>query len=112
MVDIFGDVAAIYIHSRDEDTIIQARGRFRGDLEHLYVHGCGEEEIDIPADFLDRPLFTEDKQALAAVLNLRGAGGRLEMWTTIKKRLEDENNFTVEELPRKNNKRSCIIRGR
>lgn len=111
-VDIFGDVAAIYIHSREEDTIIQARGRYRGDLERLYVLGCNEEEIEVPAEFLDRPLFTEDKQALAAVLNLRGAGGRLEMWTTIKKRLEDENNFTVEELPRKNNKRSCIIRGR
>ena len=108
-VDIYGDITSVYIHSRDEDTITQARGRLRGDLQRLYVYGFGKGELIIPTQFLDRPLFTEDKDTLAEVLNIRTAGGRLAKWPTINMRLGNEGNFTVEDLPRENNRRSVII---
>lgn len=98
------------IHSREEDTVIQARGRYRNDLDILY---CREPDVydtvEVPYRWIGRKLSKADKDALCEYLGLKdSANGRLLKWTTIKKVLA-ANGYTIFDI-RESGERFSIIR--
>ena len=107
-INIYGDIEAVFIKSQDEDTIIQARGRYRNDLNTLYLYDPSDDTLIVPDEYINVPLFKEDKDALALALNYRNSCGALYKWGAIKKKLI-EQGYTVQENPRINNRRSDTI---
>ena len=110
-INIKGKIDAIYVHYNNEETITQVRGRYRGDLRHLFVYNKSAEneknKIELPQEYLNRPLFQEDKETLACALNIVNENGRLCKFPTISKQLIQQG-YTITE-GRKNNKRYSII---
>jgi hypothetical protein len=61
-INIRGKVDYFIAHTTTPTHITQARGRYRGDLETLYVFDRNSEEgIVVPPEFLDIQLFQEDQ---------------------------------------------------
>lgn len=60
------------VHDTNWTHITQARGRYRGDLETLYIYKpkC-IDGIIIPEEFLNKPLFREDLKLLRAFLDIK-----------------------------------------
>ena len=96
------------VHSLDEDTQVQVRGRINNDLSCLYLPATDSTIINVPDYFQDCPLFSAEKQKLCEVLNLRNESGRLCGWTTVKRRII-ASGYTVTE-GRKGNYRFSVIR--
>lgn len=71
------------IHSYENDTQVQVRGRVNNDLSRLYLPQTDYSAIEVPEDFLNRRLFSEDKKQLCSVLNIHNPSGRLYKWTSI-----------------------------
>jgi len=71
-INIRGQVDYFIAHTTNPTHITQARGRYRGDLETLYVfdHESGEPLI-VPDEFLDIQLFKEDQQELRLRLSIK-----------------------------------------
>lgn len=89
-------------HNSDNTHITQARGRFRSDIETLYIldkeNGC----FTVPEKYLNHPLFKEEKDALRAELDIKNDKGRYIPWKELSQRLTD-NGYTFAE-GRKNNR--------
>lgn len=95
------------VHSLDEDTQVQVRGRINNDLSCLYLPATDSTIVNVPDYFLDCQLFTAEKQKLCEVLNLRNESGRLCGWTTVKRRII-ASGYAVTE-GRKGNYRFSVI---
>ena len=67
-------------------------------------------EIVVPANFLGRNLFDEDKKALCRTLNLTNPKGGYYKWAKVCSLLE-EGNYSLE-MGRENYKRYAIIRSK
>ena len=110
-INIEGEIEAMYIHNSNEDIITQVRGRYRNNLRHLFVFDKSAEKketkIELPQEYLNRPLFQEDKEVLARALNVVNENGRLCKFPTISKQLSQQG-YTIKD-GRKNNKRYHII---
>lgn len=104
-ISIKSKVDYIVIHNRDEDIQTQVRGRFRGDLDRLYI--LDYTAVNVPESFLERKLFSEDKNELCEVLSLRDKNGRVVKWNTVKTSLI-KAGFSITE-GRENSKRYAII---
>lgn len=102
-ITIGGIIDYIIIHRNNEDTIVQARGRIRGDLQTLYLRDSNAEII-VPEQFLERPLSAEEREELASILSLEN---NLK-WTGTKKRLIAAG-YRIEEAKRVQSKRYYII---
>lgn len=76
-------VGYVIIHSYENDTQVQVRGRVNNDLSRLYLPQTDYSAIEVPEDFLNRRLFVEDKNLLCSVLNIHNPSGRLYGWTSI-----------------------------
>lgn len=100
------------IHHTNEETQTQVRGRYCGDLPKLYLHSTtlNPMEIVVPASYLGRKLFDEDKKELCRTLNLTNPKGGYYQWRKVSSLLE-EGNYSVE-MGRENNKRYAIIRSK
>lgn len=105
-INIFGDLDYIIIHNQEEETQIQVRGRYRDDLDSLYVlnYDCVPY---VPAEFMGVKLFTEDKKRLCEALSLRQDDGKKKAWPSTKEALI-EDGYTITE-GRQNCKRFAII---
>lgn len=105
-INIFGDLDYIVIHNQEEETQIQVRGRYRDDLDSLYVlnYDCVPY---VPAEFMGVKLFTEDKKRLCEALSLRQDDGKKKAWPSTKEALI-EDGYTIME-GRQNCKRYAII---
>lgn len=83
-------------HNSENTHIKQARGRFRSDIETLYIldkeHGC----FTVPKKYLNHPLFKEEKDALRAELDIKNDKGRYIPWKELSQRLTD-NGYTFAE---------------
>ena len=98
----------VIVNSSNPDTQIQVRGRVNCDLQTLYLPTVGVPEVKVPPEFLGKQLFTEDKQKLIAVLNIRNPNNnRPYGWPTIRNFLID-NDYSITE-GRKGNIRYVII---
>ena len=108
-INIYGNIEAVFIQSKDEDTIIQARGRYRNDLNTLYLYDPSDDTLIVPDEYINVPLFKEDTDALALALNYRNSCGALYKWNTIKKKLDEQDYYTIQTNPRLGNRRSVTI---
>lgn len=104
-INIYGKVDYIVVHSQQEETQIQIRGRYRQDLNHLYL--LDYNSIQVPEEFIDRELSAEQREELCQVIGLRDPKGRVYKWSTVKRRLEAAGYSIVEK--RRNSKRFYII---
>lgn len=109
-INIYTRLDYVVVHSSEEDVQIQARGRYRGDLEILYVYDeCGEDELIIDDKWLNRPLTKEDKSALCEELGFK-VNGKLQKWPSVKSMLEAYGDYRIEEK-KSGSKRYTIILG-
>lgn len=104
-INIYGQVDYIVVHSQQEETQIQIRGRYRQDLNRLYV--LDYYSAQVPDEFLDRKLFAEDKCALCEALSIRDEKGRIYKWPKVKEYLFREGYHIREN--REKNKRYVYI---
>ncbi len=92
-INLRGSIDFIIIHSQEEDTQTQVRGRFRGDVPMVYIYDS-KTKVKVPAEYMGRKLFKEEKDLLCEELNLHHPNGLLMKWTTVKERLIEEGWFT------------------
>ena len=104
-INIYGKVDYIVVHNDSEETQIQIRGRYRQDLDRLYLYD--KNAINVPEEFLDRKLFAPDKQELCEAVNIRDKKGKRYNWNTVKDRIEQAGYSVVS--GREKNKRYEII---
>ena len=98
-INIYGDIDYMLIHSSDQDIITQVRGRYRSDLNTLYLHKR-DAMLLMPEEYLNRRLFKKDKDSLCKRLNLKNEKGRLCRWPTVKKVLLDNHYYIKEDRAR------------
>ncbi len=59
-------------HNKEETHITQSRGRYRGDLDTLYIYKPDSNDgIVVPDEFLNRMLFREDMNQLREFLDIK-----------------------------------------
>ncbi|WP_425756633.1 DEAD/DEAH box helicase family protein [Ihubacter sp. rT4E-8] len=104
-INIRGKIDYIVIHTTEEEVRTQVRGRYRDDLEELYLYD--KESLEVPEEFLNVPLFKEDKDALCEILRRTDEFKRLVKWTKTKEKLLEEGYEITEK--RYNNRRYAII---
>lgn len=105
-INIFGQVDYIIIHTQEKEAQIQVRGRYRGDLDRLYVLDY-KSLPTVPDKFMGRKLFQDDKKSLCNELCLRDENKRVLGWNKTKERLLNASYIITE--GRENNKRFAII---
>lgn len=104
-INIYGKVDYIVVHHIDPDTREQIRGRYRKDLDRLYLHD--NNAIKVPEEYLDCELSAERREQLCYDIDIRNDKGSTYKWNTVKKRLESVGYSVVEK--RRNDKRFFII---
>ena len=97
----------VIVHSMDNETQVQVRGRVNSDLSCLYLPSNDLSALTVPEDFLNRPLFTQDKAELCDILNQSNASGRRYGWPTVHRMLI-ECDYCVSE-GRRDNRRFALI---
>lgn len=101
----------VVVHNANKDTQIQARGRYRGDIDTVYLKSndeiCEEIDPDVVLPFLDRELTKADKDSLCEAIGLVNSRGRLYKWPTIKKLLMQQGYSITER--KSGSKRFTII---
>lgn len=105
-INIFSPIDYIIIHTQEEEPQIQVRGRYRGDLDKLYILDYNALPI-VPEIYLGIPLYAEEKKELCEILNIRNVNGNKTAWPTAKARIE-EAGYQITE-GRYQNRRYCII---
>lgn len=106
-IKIKSPVDYVVVHSTNSDTQIQVRGRVNNDLDTLFLPGKSIPNLQVPNDYLGEKLFTQQKNQLIRILNVRNNNNRLYGWPTVKQYLID-NDYVITEH-RQNNKRYVII---
>lgn len=105
-INIFSKVDYIVIHTQEKEAQTQVRGRFRGDLDKLFVLDYSASLI-VPSEFMGKKLFKEDKDKLCSILNLRDEQYRIHKWSKVKERLINSDYIITD--GRIENKRFSII---
>ena len=106
-IKIKSPVDYVVVHSSNDDTQIQVRGRVNGDLQRIYLPTTTDTPFVVPDEFLGKRLFTKDKANLCEALNITNPNNRLLKWTTIHALLLNYD-YHIEE-GRYANKRYAII---
>lgn len=83
-------------HNTNATHIEQSRGRFRRDLQTLYLLDNENGIITVPDEYLGRRLFKEEKEALRESIGVKNAKGRYIPWNELTQRLTD-NGYTFSE---------------
>ena len=97
----------VIVNSSNTDTQVQVRGRVNNDLKRLYLPASKSDPIELPDKYLGVRLFTQEKNELCDLINLKNPYNRPYRWTTIKSLLID-NDYTLTE-GRQNNLRYVVI---
>lgn len=69
-INLRGKIHFIIVHNNDTTHITQARGRYRGDLEALYLHDVDKCAVVVPPEYLNRRLYKQDFDELRAALGI------------------------------------------
>lgn len=104
-INIYGQVDYIVVHNTMPDTRTQVRGRYRRDLEILYL--LDYQSIQVPEEYMNRELPAEEREKLCQILAIRNENGRIVKWTTVRNRLIAVGYSVVES--RRNSKRYYVI---
>ncbi len=108
-INLRGHLDYMIVHSREEDTRTQARGRYRNDLDVLYVYEPDvEQEIVVPDDFLDVFIYKEDKTKLRVQIGMKDTKGHPMPYNQLFM-LVEASGYQLEH-GRKNNRPYIIIR--
>lgn len=91
----------IVVHDSNEDTQIQVRGRYRGDIGTVYYrkkpgHGSREMPKGAIVPYLDRRLTPDDKKELCGDLSFKDERGRTLGWRTVKPLLQAQGYEVLE----------------
>lgn len=105
-INIRSKIDYIAINSAEEEVRTQVRGRYRDDLKTLYLYD--KNILEIPEEFMYRPLFNEDKKALCKALEIRDENYRIVGWPTVRKKLQESEDYFLNE-GRKENQRYAYI---
>lgn len=102
------DFNTMIIHNGNTDVQVQVRGRLRHDIDTLYLYDAEHKHVSqyFPAEYYDRPLFSEDTAKIAAEMNLKNKDGRELKWSSIHELLA-KDGITV--TKQKRNGRQCWI---
>lgn len=107
-IKIKSKVDYIIVHNSDEETQVQVRGRYTGDLGILYLPETERTHLKVPDEFLGKKLFVPDKTELCKILNICDAKtNRLCGWTIIRRLLIDSDYQILDS--RFQNRRYSII---
>lgn len=104
-INIYGQVDYIVIHSQMPETRTQVRGRYRLDLDRLYL--LDYQSIQVPEEYMNRELSAKEREELCQILAIRNENGRIVKWTTVRKRLIAAGYSVVES--RRNSKRYDMV---
>ena len=90
-----GKIDYILIHRDEKDVQIQARGRYRGDLDTQYLYSP-KGNLTIPDEYLNRPLSKEERNELCGILALKNKSYNEVGWQTVEKTLLAQGIYDVE----------------
>lgn len=108
-INIRGQMDYFIAHTTTPTNITQARGRYRGDLETLYLFDRDTDEpLIVPDEFLDIQLFEEDKRKLRLYFSIKDKKGHYLSYDKQWSRLE-ASGYDVD-YGRANNRHYVIIR--
>ena len=108
-INLHGHLDYMIVHSSEEDTRTQARGRYRDDLDVLYYwEPDAEQDIVVPDDFLDVFIYKEDKTKLRAQIDIKDTKGHPMPYNQLFM-LVEASGYQLEH-GRKNNRPYIIIR--
>jgi len=93
-INIYGNVDYIVVHHTDPDTREQIRGRYRKDLDRLYLHD--NNAIHVPEEYLDCELSAERRRELCRDIRITDPKGRVYMWNKVRVELETAGYSVVE----------------
>ena len=105
-INIFPHVDYIVVHTKEKETQVQVRGRYRGDLDRLYLWDS-EAKIEVPQEFLDKKLFTDDKERLCETMRILKPNGTIRKWNSIQDVLIEAGYSIIN--GRENNRHYAII---
>ena len=85
------EVKQMIIHTREQDSIIQVRGRLRIDLPKLCLlqSNSNTDDLVIGKEFIQKKLFSKEKEELSNELKIK-KNGRFLKWRGIRKILEEQ----------------------
>lgn len=83
-------------HNSNPTHIEQSRGRYRNNIDTLYVLDAERGAIAVPEEYLNHPMFKEEKEALRASIGIKNDKGRYIPWKELTQRLTD-NGYTFSE---------------
>lgn len=84
------------VHNSNQTHITQARGRYRGDLQTLYLLDKDNGIIMIPDEFIERKLFKEGKAELNKEIYIKNDKGRFIPWKKLCHLITD-SGYTITE---------------
>lgn len=97
-------------HTTVKTHIIQARGRYRGDLKRMYVLDKANGNIEVPEGYLNRPLYQADKKALRETLGIRNDKHNFLPWKKLIPLLSNCGYSVIEQKADKNKRiRSSLL---
>lgn len=105
-ININSHVDYIIVHHQNEDTQIQVRGRYRDDLDTLYVLNYDINMV-VPKEYIGVRLFKEDKDKLCEIMKPRNKQGNLVGWPTLHDRLIAAGYYIIDDRHR--NRRFSVI---
>ena len=105
-INIFSQVNYIVVHTKEKEMQVQVRGRYRGDLDRLYLWDS-EAKIEVPQEFLDKKLFTDDKERLCETMRILKPNGTIRKWNSIQDVLIEAGYSIIN--GRENNRHYAII---
>lgn len=76
-------------HNSNSTHIEQSRGRYRSDIDTLYVLDNENGSFGVPDKYLNHPLFKEEKDELRTNIGIKNEKGRFIPWKEITQRLTD-----------------------
>ncbi len=94
------DVQTVIVHTTMKDSVTQARGRVRHDIELLYTKLEQNETsislIRLEDKYINKWLTKEDLSQMCEELKLLDGKNRLISWKRLKTMLEDERYYSIE----------------
>lgn len=95
-INIRSHMSFFIVHHTNPTHQTQARGRYRGDLDTLYLLDKADGQLTVPDRFLDRPLFKDDKIELRKALGIKNDNGKYMPYNELF-RLMEQSGYQVEE---------------
>ena len=98
----------VVVHSSDRDTQVQARGRYRDNLDILYLYDSEAQSVELPDYMLNTPLFKEDVGEFIKANNLRNKKRELISVTKFYSSVMN-NGYSLAKTKLKGGKRYTVI---